>query len=214
MADMDSLIPVAAFGLRNLIDAGAAWVARRNPGPSRAEQIEKRLKEIGELLKQEQASPKAASPPGDRSTGCVPCARAHLSTVSGTLKEALRFARSEGMGHPEVQTRLQAAEEDITLIERHDWTPEKILASPPEEAEIIREFLPRLRNLRQEVVDISTVDDLERAAASAARLATDFRLAVLKARGVDTVKVVELARRVDAGEMTLEEAKAELSGGR
>jgi len=146
--------------------------------------------------------------------GCLPCARAHLATIAGTLKEALRFARGDERGilHPEVQTRLQAAEEEITAIERHDWTPEKILASPPEQQQVIRQLLPELRELRQDIIEIQSVEDLEKAAARAAELSVRLRMEVLRLKGLDTSKIVELAQRVASGEMTVEEAKAELRG--
>ena len=149
------------------------------------------------------------------SVGCLPCARAHLATIAGSLKEALRFARGDERGilHPEVQTRLQAAEEEITAIERHDWTPEKILASPPEQQEVIRQLLPELRELRQDIIEIQSVEDLERAAARAAELSVRLRMEVLRLKGLDTSKIVELAQRVANGEMTVEEAKAELRDG-
>lgn len=149
------------------------------------------------------------------SVGCLPCARAHLATIAGTLKEALRFAREDERGilHPEVQTRLQAAEEEITAVERHDWTPERILASPPEQQEVIRQMLPVLRELRQDIIEIQSVEDLERAAARAAELSVRLRMEVLRLKGIDTRKVMELAQRVVSGEMTAEQAKAELHGG-
>jgi hypothetical protein len=35
-------------------------------------------------------------------TACMACSRSHLSTVSGALNEAVRFAREKGVGDPEV----------------------------------------------------------------------------------------------------------------
>jgi hypothetical protein len=120
------------------------------------------------------------------SVGCIACARAHFATIAGTLKEAIRFAREDGLTHPEVQSRLEAAEEEVTNVERHDWTPEKTLNSLPREKHVIEQFFPDLRRLRQRIMTISSVDDLEHAAADAALLSTDFRLAVLELRGVGT----------------------------
>jgi len=140
--------------------------------------------------------------------GCLPCAKAHFATVAGTLKEAIRFARDSGMTDPEVITRLQTASEDITIIERHDWTPEKILNSPPEQQQIIRSMLPKLRELRQDIMEASTVEDLEKSAARAAQLSIELRLADLKIRNPQAAeKVVELSQKVENGEMTMEEAK-------
>lgn len=198
--------------LAKVIDLGIERLARpRIKIPNRKELIEKRLRQlqaIEEKLGRDLPEPvEPAAPSEDVSTGCIPCARAHLATVAGTLKEALRFARAEGMEHPEVQSRLQAAEEDVTAIERHDWTPEKIAKSPPGERELILETLPKLRTLRQQIIQIVTLEDLEKAAAAAAELSTEFRLGVLRLRGVNVDKLVSLAKKVEAGEMTIEEAK-------
>jgi hypothetical protein len=221
--------PLIALGLEKLIDAGANYLAKpKYQLPSRKEQLDKRIAQLDEIIQKTKSNPAIdssytgpaetssyigpaeTSANGDVSTGCLPCARAHLSTISGTLKEALRFARSEGIMHPEVQSRLQTAEEDITIIERHDWTPEKILRSPEDERKLMREFIQRLRELRQKVMTISSVEDLEEAAARAGELAADLRLAVLKLKGVDTGKIIDLAQKVQAGEMTMEEAKEAL----
>jgi hypothetical protein len=210
---------LVAFGLGKLIDIGANRLAKpKNRLPSRKEQIEKRLARLDEIMQKTSSytgpsldssytGPVEASVETDVSTGCLPCARAHLSTIAGTLKEALRFAREGGITHPEVQSRLQTAEEDVTIIERHDWTPEKILRSPKEEQELMRGFIQRLRELRQQIITIDSVEDLEETAARAGELATDLRLAVLRLKGIDTGRIIDLAQKVQAGEITMEEAK-------
>lgn len=213
-----------AAGLAKAIDLGINHFTKPKQD-SRRERIDRRIAEIQEMLnsmRQEKALdtgfalnnsyPDSAqtSVDGDVSTGCLPCARAHLSTIAGTLKEALRFAREGGIMHPEVQSRLQTAEEDVTVIERHDWTPEKILRSPKEEQELMRGFIQRLRELRQRIITIDSVEDLEETAARAGELATDLRLAVLKLKGIDPGRVIDLAQKVQAGEMTMEEAKEAL----
>jgi len=219
---------LVAFGLGKLIDIGANHLAKpKNKLPSRKEQIEKRLARLDEIMRDSsytgptetssyagpaETSAIEASADGDISTGCLPCARAHLSTIAGTLKEALRFAREGGIMHPEVQSRLQTAEEDVTIIERHDWTPEKILRSPKEEQELMRGFIQQLRELRQQIITIDSVEDLEETAARAGELATDLRLAVLRLKGIDTGRIIDLAQKVQAGEMTMEEAKRAISG--
>lgn len=104
-------------------------------------------------------------------TACLPCTRAHLITVAGTLKEALRFARDEGLNHPEVLDRLDAAAEEIAVMERFDLAPERIANAPPEEKEVIRKVLPQIRNLRQKLInEIDSVEDLEETAATAAEI--------------------------------------------
>lgn len=155
---------------------------------------------------------------GRNRVACLPCARAHFSGAAGSLKEAIRFAREGGIKHPEVQTRLQSAEEELIVTERHDWTPEKILNAPAQEKGVIRIMLPKLRELRQDVVDIKNVEDLESAAAKAGDLATALRVEVLKTEGtrapqpprVVPQEIIDLAQRVQSGELTLDQAKAQI----
>ncbi|KKN52925.1 hypothetical protein LCGC14_0607260, partial [marine sediment metagenome] len=70
----------------------------------------------GEPLEIETAVPVGKS--GSRmeavSTACLSCSRSHLSTVSGALGEAVRFARgdSQGVSHPEAHRRIMIAEDE------------------------------------------------------------------------------------------------------
>lgn len=111
----------------------------------------------------------------DPSTSCVLCTRAHLATVSASLKEAIRFARSNGIEDENVSARLNTAEEEINVLERFDLSPEQVENSPPEDKQLIQEFQPKIRRLRQNIVMIDNVDSLEKTAAEAGRLATEFR---------------------------------------
>ena len=141
---------------------------------------------------------------------CVGCSRAHLATISGTLSEALRFAREGGIGHPEVQRRILAAEEEISVMERFDLAPDAIAASPQVDQVIVHRYLPDIRSLRQAIGDIKSVEDLEVTAAQAQNLGQAFRMAALKGKGVDIDKIAALARKVQAGEMDMDEAKAKV----
>lgn len=105
------------------------------------------------------------------STACLPCTRAHLAMVAGSLEEALRFAREDGVSHPEVVKRLGACGKDLVVLERYDLAPEKISALLPEEKAVVQEILPRIRKLRQQVLNqIDDVESLERVAAEAEQL--------------------------------------------
>lgn len=115
----------------------------------------------------------------DVAVSCIACARSHISTVSALLKESLRFARTEGVSHYEVQRRLQACEEEITALERFDWSPEAVLNSPKTEQEVIHKLQPKLRELRQSISTIFSTEELERVAAIAGNLSTEFRMLVL-----------------------------------
>lgn len=146
----------------------------------------------------------------DVSTACVSCTRSHLSTVSGALGEALRFAREDGIAHPEVQRRILLSEDEINIMERIDLAPDALAASPPEEKQLVTEYLPRIRKLRQEMGEITSLEKLEEVAAEASILGQEFRLRALQLRGVDLNPVMELARKVQAGEISMDEAKDKL----
>lgn len=149
--------------------------------------------------------------PSDRSSACVPCSRSHLSTISGTLAEALRFAREGGIAHPEAQRRLMTAEEEINVMERFDLSPSKVQASPEADKAIITTYLPQIRKLRQDIGAITSVDELEKVAAEAQTLGQQFRLAALQAKGITVDTVINLAKKVKAGEITLSQAKEKLA---
>lgn len=141
-------------------------------------------------------------------TGCVPCSRDHLLTVSGALSESLRFARSDGVEHPEVQRRLMLANEELNIMERIDASPEALAQSSEKDQQVMREFLPQIRELRHHLGEVNDVATLEVAAEEAANLRARFWVA---SRPMGA-KVLELARKVQAGEMTQEDAVAELRG--
>lgn len=93
------------------------------------------------------------------------------STVAAaSLKEALRFAREDGMDHPEVQIRVQRTEEAINALERVKLAPEQLAKLPPDQAKAAKAALPALRKARQDLLNhAQTADDLE---AVTARIAT------------------------------------------
>jgi len=146
------------------------------------------------------------------STACLSCSRSHLSTVSGALGEALRFARgdSRGIKHPEVIRRVLMAEDEINMLERIDLAPDALVNTSPEDREVAEEYLPRIRQLRQNIGNISSVTDLEEAAAEASILGQEFRLRHLQLQGVDLNPVLELAKSVERGEITMDEAKEKI----
>jgi len=138
----------------------------------------------GSMAEDSQDTLNTHSPPvlpseNDVSVSCIACARAHFATVSASLKEAVRFSRENDISYTEIQTRISTAEEEIVALERYDWSPEKILNSPPQEQEIINNFLPKVRELRQQITVIVTTTDLVKCAATAGNLHNEYRLAVL-----------------------------------
>lgn len=143
-------------------------------------------------------------------TACLSCSRSHLSTVSGALSESLRFARESGVKNPEVQRRLMLAEDEINIMERIDLAPDALNKASLEEREVALEYLPKIRSLRQSLGNITSAGQLEKVAADASILGQEFRLRHLQLRGVDLNPVLALAKKVQAGEMTMAEAKAKL----
>ncbi len=143
-------------------------------------------------------------------TGCISCSRSHLSTVSGSLSESLRFAREGGIEHPEVQRRLMLAEDEINILERVDLAPDALAKSPPMERRLAEEYLPKIRSLRQNIGAVTSTEALEKIAADASILSQEFRLRALQLKGVDLTPILHLANKVEAGEMTMDEAKEAL----
>ncbi len=118
-----------------------------------------------------------AAPATRQRTSCIPCSRSHLSTVSGALGESLRFAREGGVQHPEVVRRLALTEDEINILERVDLSADAIAQSPPAERDLARAMLPRIREVRQDIGAVGSVEDLEKVAAKASQLGQDFRKA-------------------------------------
>ena len=155
--------------------------------------------------------PPRAETKQDVSTACISCGRSHLSTVSGALGEATRFAREEqGIKHPEVQKRIMMSEDEINILERIDLSPEALMKAPPEERQLAEEYLPRIRKLRQDLGQITSLEDLEKTAAEASILGQEFRLRALQLKGVDLNPVMALAKDVQEGRLTMEAAKEKL----
>lgn len=92
-------------------------------------------------------------------TGCLVCSRAHIVGIKGALKEALRFAREDGIKHPEVIKRIDNAIEELIVMERFDLTPEEITKLNKEEKELIDNALIKIRKLRQ--ILLNKIDDME-----------------------------------------------------
>jgi hypothetical protein len=121
---------------------------------------------------------------------CLPCTRAHLITVRGTLKEALRFAlgESEGVNHPEVTERLETAAEELTVMERFDLSPEKVASTTQEERIVINQLLPKLRDMRQQLLNgVDSPEHLQELASTVGEIYNQVRTSTQA--GVDWDKV-------------------------
>lgn len=140
-------------------------------------------------------------------TSCIACSQSHITGIAGALDESLRFARDGGVTDPEALRRIDAAEREIVTMERIDLSPEAILNSPEKDQEMARYFLPKIRVLRQDIGQIKDVPSLEKAAAEASVLSQEFRLKRMQSAGTDLNPIYQLAMKVQAGEMTIEEAR-------
>lgn len=97
-------------------------------------------------------------------TSCIPCASDHLSTCSGVLTEALRFARTDGMESEEVVSRVQLCRDELNAMERVDLRPELTIELEEWEKEIANNLLNESRTLRHDLADMTSVEQLEQAA--------------------------------------------------
>jgi hypothetical protein len=212
-----------------MLPAGAPVVFQEGPRPSANPQV-----------LTIDASPKKVERK-EVATSCLACSRSHLTTVAGALDEAMRFARKEGVSSPEVIERIDTAEREINIMERLDLSPEKIQNSPKEEQDFIRPFMNTIRELRQNIGLIRSVDQLEKVAADANVVSREFksaqmnldggkdiveaphyevkepeddhvkvmeaRLRRMQANGVNLNPVIQLAKDVQAGRISLEDAR-------
>ena len=101
---------------------------------------------------------------GDVATACVACAVNHFSTSAGLLNEAVRF-KKDGITSNEIIDRVAKVLEEQNALERVDLTPEKIRSSPEWERDIVEEALLESRSLRHRLETLTTIEDLEQAAA-------------------------------------------------
>ena len=113
---------------------------------------------------------------------CVPCSRDHLITVKAVLSEAARMAKNRPISDPEIQERIQAAEEELDAWERFDVSPEKIAELSPPEQEIIRNTLNQARSKIRHGLEEKglrwgkgSVADLENAAKDADDIIKEFK---------------------------------------
>jgi len=142
-------------------------------------------------------------------TQCRLCNEGHLTAASADLDEGLRMARQRGIQDPEVQDRLYGALQQIVEMERYDYNPEKVLELAPWEREMIHRYMPQVAELRHDLQLIQSIPDLEKTAAKARVIARSFFSEARSHIPEHTYELVELSRKVKAGELTLEEAKEE-----
>ena len=118
--------------------------------------------------------PALPAKPQGKGTHCIPCSVAHLSTCGGLLGEALRFARADGLGSPEVTDRVGMCLDELNAMERVDLRAEVVFRLPPQEKAVAEKALVRGRALRHSLEHLAGVEGLEQAAAESQQLRAEI----------------------------------------
>jgi len=118
--------------------------------------------------------PSSAEETIEQGTACLVCSDEHFSEVSGSLNEAMRFARNEAFDHPEVLKRIRHCRDELNVMERFDLSPQQIMGLPEIEKPIARWAVEQSRELRHNLNLMKNSDDLEKTAALASDVADDF----------------------------------------
>lgn len=97
--------------------------------------------------------------------------RINLAKAAGALEEAGRFARADGVNHPEAQRRIADAEALLAETERGEWSPERRQRMDATTRSIVDPALPAFRRQRQFLLNgIESPEDLDRVAAEVGTL--------------------------------------------
>lgn len=154
--------------------------------------------------------PSTPQPAGEKvATSCVGCAIGHLATVSGLLKEAVRFS-DEGMDSPNIISRLNACLDELNAMERIDLQPSLIVELAEWERDLAHQALRASREARHFIESgIISVDQLEKLSASLTNTRQLIGNAWLqkKLRSLSTEDKAEIQRRVMAKIETIGEEK-------
>lgn len=140
----------------------------RNASPSR---MPSAPVEAAEAPKSPSEYKKSAS---DVKSACLPCTVGHLGTCTGLLNESVRFARTEGIGSPEVIDRVNICLDELNAMERVDLRSEKIIDLPQWEKELALQALDFSRAARHSLESLMSTEDLERVAASTQAIRRDI----------------------------------------
>jgi len=103
----------------------------------------------------------------DIATACVPCAIGHFAGAGKLLSEAMRF-RDEGMESNQVIDDIAGAIGELNAMERVDLTRERLSRTPAWEREIAEDALAQSRKLRHRLEGITTIEEVDKAAADTA----------------------------------------------
>ena len=100
----------------------------------------------------------------DIATACVPCGVGHFAGAAKLLNEAFRF-RDDGITSNQVLDDIAGAIGELNAMERVDLTPEKLQSTASWERPIAEEALRESRKLRHRLESISSMEEIEKAAA-------------------------------------------------
>lgn len=163
--------PYAA--LREQLDAIQTAVSKpAQSGPNAARSVGSGVDDFGGTIGTVVQSP----------TVDVAAVRDQVVAQAATLKEALRFAREDGIQHPEAQQRVadvqRWAREQVPVLERYDLAPERLAQLPPDQQRLWEALLPQIRRVRQAALnDLGTTEGVTQTAALAGSLATALQTA-------------------------------------
>lgn len=104
----------------------------------------------------------------DIATACVPCGVGHFAGAAKLLSEAFRF-RDDGITSNQVLDDIAGAIGELNAMERVDLTPEKLQNTFSWERPIADEALRESRKLRHRLEGISSMEEVEQAAADSER---------------------------------------------
>jgi len=104
----------------------------------------------------------------DIATACVPCGVGHFAGAAKLLSEAVRF-RGDGITSNQVLDDIAGAIGELNTMERVDLTPEKLQSTLGWERPIADEALRESRKLRHRLEGISSMEEVEQAAADSER---------------------------------------------
>jgi len=104
----------------------------------------------------------------DIATACVPCGVGHFAGAAKLLNEAVRF-RDDGITSNQVLDDIAGAIGELNAMERVDLTPEKLQSTSSWERPIADEALRESRKLRHRLEGISSMEEVEQAAADSER---------------------------------------------
>lgn len=218
-----------AFNLAGMVIAGQLT---KPDYEAREKLITKHYGEIRDIVRQEQKQKPQTSSPDEvqvypekdmtstkisGGTACLPCSKDHFTTASAMLKEAIRFAKrpEHGLRSKEVMGRIGVSLEELNAMERWDLSPDMISKLVGKEKELADWALNTSSDLRHQINAITSVSDLEKVAATASEIKTEFMRNVWDLATADGtieklckgLKDEERARCIDTINIVLKEKK-------